>query len=591
MIRKFFIGMTVTALTTACITATTASAALPTYGEEWQNAETTQQTINFTDLPSTHWASKYITEMVNRKVISGYPDGRFRPNSTITRAEFAKIMITASGITPKKVNYSSFSDIPATNWASPFVESVKDYMTGYRTADGKYIFNPSAPATREDVAVAPVKLKGYDTNRLPDQSTIEAMFKDYAGISESAKSYVALAVENGLVSGFQDETFRPQATVTRAEATVMLWRAYQYGNDNKEIGGGQTTTNPTPTPTTPSTPNTSTPVSSAPTTPTEQPSMPSAKFTVETLVGGSGTGDVDGPVRTAKINQIDSMIVDKNNNIYFLDQHKRKVRKFNSSNGTVETFKAIDSQFDWSHTTVDKNMLQYNHEDFTPSLLGYSSINNKLYLLGQSSKKYSYDNDFIFDITSNVKMATYILRDDADGNVGYSSKSRTMSFINVPDDNTIYYGYDGAWKFKPSIFAGGQGNEAGLIGDYNQGTSIDFFGKSDALVNDNAVFIFDTGNNTLSKISLFPRKVETIVTLSNTPYDSVTNHSGKFYLTAGATVYELTTDGKLNTFIQGKDLIYNDGKPVQQISQMAFDSNDNVIFYDDNSKSIRRINL
>ncbi|GAA0135252.1 hypothetical protein YSY43_20920 [Paenibacillus sp. YSY-4.3] len=92
----------------------------------------------------------------------------------------------------------------------------------------------SAPATREVVAVALVKLKGYDANRPPDQSTIEAMFKDYAGISESAKSYVTLAVENGLVSGFQDEKFRPQATVTRAETTVMLWRAYQYGNDNKE---------------------------------------------------------------------------------------------------------------------------------------------------------------------------------------------------------------------------------------------------------------------------------------------------------------------------------------------------------------------
>jgi len=570
---------------------TTVSAALPTYGEEWQNAETTQQNVSFTDLPSAHWAYNYIAEMVNRKVISGYPDSRFRPNNTITRAEFAKIMITASGINAKKVNYSSFSDIPATNWASPFVESVKDYMTGYRTADGKYIFNPSAPATREDVAVALVKLKGYDANRLPDQSTLEAMFKDYAGISESAKNYVALAVENGLVSGFQDETFRPQATITRAEATVMLWRAYQYGNDNKEIGGGQTTTNPTST--TPSTPSPTTPGSSAPITPVDQPSAstPSAKFTVETLVGGSGAGDVDGPVRTAKINQIDSMVVDKSNNIYFLDSQKLKVRKFNSSNGTVETFKNIDAQFDWSHTTEDKNMLQYNHEDFKPSLLGYSLINNQVYLLGQSSKKYAYDNDFVFNITSNVSMATYILRSDEDGDVGYSSKSRTMTFMNTPDANTIYYGYDGAWKFNPSIFAGGQSKEAELVGDYNQGTGIDYFGKSDAIVNDNEIFVFDTGNNTLSKINLFPRKVETVVTLSGSRYDSITNHNGKFYLTAGTTVYELTTDGKLSTFIQGKDLVYNDGVPVQQIKQIAFDSNDNVIFYDDNSKSIRRINL
>ncbi|MHB0883238.1 S-layer homology domain-containing protein [Paenibacillus sp. SEL1] len=112
-------------------------------------------------------------------------------------------------------------------------------MTGYRTADGKYIFNSTAPAIREDVTVAIVKLKGYDTTRLPDQSIIEAMFTDFEGISESAKSYVALAVENSLVSRFQDDTFRPQAMITHGEATVMFWRAYQYSNDNKEISGGQ----------------------------------------------------------------------------------------------------------------------------------------------------------------------------------------------------------------------------------------------------------------------------------------------------------------------------------------------------------------
>jgi hypothetical protein len=143
-----------------------------------------------------------------------------------------------------------------------------------------------------------INLYSHNVNSLSKE--LSATSYDYAGISESAKSYVALAVENSLVSGFQDETFRPQATITRAEATVMLWRAYQYGNDNKEIGGGQTTTNPTPTPSAPATTDTS-----APTTPVDQPSAstPSAKFTVETLVGGSGAGDVDGPVRTAKINQ------------------------------------------------------------------------------------------------------------------------------------------------------------------------------------------------------------------------------------------------------------------------------------------------
>jgi S-layer homology domain. len=564
--------------------ASTASASIPSYGEEWLDAPGKTPVISFSDLPTNHWAYKYIFEMVERKVIEGYPDGKFRPNSTISRAEFAKIMVTASGIQAQKVNYSSFSDVPTSNWASPFVEAVKDYMTGYRTANGQYIFNPSAPALREDIAVALVKLKGYDMNRLPDHSLLEAMFKDYAGISESAKDYVALAVENGLVSGFPDETFRPQATVTRAEATVMLWRAYQYGNDNKGVGGDE------PSNTTPTQPQPNQPTSPPMPNQTQQPDT-NEKFTVDTLVGGNGEGDVDGPVRIAKINQIESMIVDKSNNIYFLDQQKRKVRKFNNSNGTVETFKSIDAQFDWLHETADKKILQYNHEDFTPLLLGYSSINNKVYLLGQSTKRYAYDNDFVFDITSNVVMATYILRNDEDGNVGYSSRSRTMAFISAPDANTIYFGYDGAWTFNPSIFKGGEGNEAELVGDFFQGTAIDFFGKSNAIVNDNTIFIFDAGNSTLSKINLFPRKIETVISLSGSEYDSITNRNGKFYITAGATVYELTTEGKLSTYIHSSDLVYNDGNPIKKIKHIDFDSNGNVIVYDDINKAIRRINL
>ncbi|MEK3884953.1 S-layer homology domain-containing protein [Paenibacillus sp. PL2-23] len=563
----------------------TSSAALPGYGEEWQNATETTPAVSFTDLPTTHWAYKYIAEMVNRKVINGYPDNKFRPNNTISRAEFAKIMVTASGIQAKKVNYSSFSDVPVTNWASPFVEAVKDYMTGYRTANKEYIFNPSAPALREDIAVALVKLKGYNVSRLPDHSTIEAMFKDYAGISESAKDYVALAVENGLISGFPDETFRPQATVTRAEATVMLWRAYQYGNDNKDVGSDDdNVTTPTPPETQPGQPST-------PTTP-EDPSQtePAAKFTVDTLVGGIGPGGIDGPVRMAKINRVDSMIVDKNNNVYFLDSTARKIRRFNNSNGTVETFKTIDTQFDWTHSTADQELRSYDHEYFVPSMLGYSLSDNKLYLLGLSSKRGEFNNDFVFDITNNVTMATYVLRADEDHKVGYSSTSIKMSFLTVAGGGEITYGYDWSWN-GDAIYTGEQGEEAELIGqDYDQ-TGVSLYGRSDAIVSGNEVFIFDTGISALSKISLFPRKVETVVSLRGNTYDSVTNYNGKFYTSIGSTIYELTTNGKLSTFINGNDLVYNDGRPIRKINHLYFDNQSNVIVYDDDNKAIRRINL
>jgi hypothetical protein len=188
----------------------------------------------FSDVDNQNWAYNAIKDLTTRKVLTGYPDGKFRPDKIVTRAEFAKIMVLAAGLTPTKVTSTSFTDIKPTDWYTPFIESAKEYLSGYSLSNGKIIYDPEAPALREDIAVAIVKLKGYNKTRLADRSIIQAMFKDYNGISDYAKDYVALAVENSLVSGFPDETFKAQQPVTRAQAAAMLWRAYQYGNDNKD---------------------------------------------------------------------------------------------------------------------------------------------------------------------------------------------------------------------------------------------------------------------------------------------------------------------------------------------------------------------
>lgn len=117
------------------------------------------------------------------------------------------------------------------------------------------------------------------------------------------------------------------------------------------------------------------------------------------------------------------------------------------------------------------------------------------------------------------------------------------------------------------------------------------YGKGDAVLTDSDFYVFDTGNKTLSKIHLFPRKVESVIKFDNMSFDSLTAYEGKFYLSSGTTIYELTTDGKLNIFINSNALTYNDGNPIKKISQLSFDSNGNVIIYDDDNKAIRRINL
>jgi len=575
------------------------------YGEELQNMPENTPTVSFSDLPSTHWAYKYIADLVNRKVFEGYPDHKFRPDRTISRAEFATIIVKAAGLQPKKVNYSSFSDVKVTDWSSPWIEAAKDYLTGYRTANGEYIYNPTAPALREDIAVAIVKLKGYDVARLANRSIIEAMFTDYEGISESAKDYVAIAVENGIVSGFPDETFRPQNSITRAEAAAMLWRAFMYGNDNKGVGGGEQTAPTTPTPVTE--PDT-TPVDPQSPAQPQQPSQ-GTKFSVDTLVGGTGQGDVDGPVHTAKINEVDSLAVDKDNNVYFLDEGARKVRKFDISSGTVSTFRQVDASFDWDYT-VDGNVTRISHTQFVPKKLAYSFANNSLYLLGYARAGYEQPEEYyteIFELTPEVKLSAYenYIADNS------SAGATKYPFFRINNDNEFIYGRGGDDDFynhkNSNIYKAQMNSQAELIGTSKDNTSVSFsydrYSRPsfpmDVISTNDSIYVFDSGvrhnssdpKNRLTRIQLFPREVETVVSFDNMTFDSVTVQNGKFYLSSGTTIYELTTEGKLTTFIDGKDLIYNDGNPITKISHMAFDSRGNVIVYDDDNKAIRRINL
>lgn len=234
-----------TVLSTVMVSGSFAALAVD-YGEEYENHPQQQTSQSFSDVPSTHWAFDYIGEMAQREVISGYPDGRFLPENQVTRAEFAKIMVCAAGMRVSNTNQTSFTDVYTSDWYCPYIEAAKEYLTGYSTAS-EMVYRPTTPALREDIAVALVKLKGYDTS-VVDESILN-MFSDSYSISDSAKKYVAVAVERGLISGYDDNTFRGQATITRAEAATMLWRAFQYGNDNKvtdsfENSTSQTTNSP-----------------------------------------------------------------------------------------------------------------------------------------------------------------------------------------------------------------------------------------------------------------------------------------------------------------------------------------------------------
>jgi len=104
---------------------------------------------SFPDVPATHWASGYIQIMVDEGIMEGDASGTFRPDAFITRAEAAAVLLRTLKVEPfHNLLSSSFNDVPATHWALGYIESMQKYglITGY--PDGAY--KPDAHILRSE---------------------------------------------------------------------------------------------------------------------------------------------------------------------------------------------------------------------------------------------------------------------------------------------------------------------------------------------------------------------------------------------------------------------------------------------------------
>ena len=180
----------------------------------------------FWDVAKDHWAFEAVCEFSERGVINGYEDDSFQPNKAVTRAEWAKMMIDAAGETATDNN--AYFDDMENHWANKYVNAAKKYMPG--TNGGYYL--PDQAATREEVTASLVKICGYDKSY--DYYGYLLNFTDFDTVSRVNQPYVNSAIKNNLISGFDDNTFRGGNSLTRAEAAVLLYRAFKNGKPNVE---------------------------------------------------------------------------------------------------------------------------------------------------------------------------------------------------------------------------------------------------------------------------------------------------------------------------------------------------------------------
>lgn len=164
----------------------------------------------FADVPDTAWYKEHVIQLTTSKIVSGYVDGSFRPNHNVSRSEFAKMMCLAMGWTLESPSSPSFTDVPKDHWAYQYVETAKsnEVIAGYE--DGT--FRPGKSITRAEIAKI-----ASETLALPSGTST------LSDISSSwAKDFIAKCVKANIVSGYNDNTFRPGNTATRAEAAKMV---------------------------------------------------------------------------------------------------------------------------------------------------------------------------------------------------------------------------------------------------------------------------------------------------------------------------------------------------------------------------------
>lgn len=159
--------------------------------------------------------------------IIGYTDGTVRPLNNIIREEVAAIffrLLTEEAGEAMHEEIAPYSDVPSTKWSSTPIATLA--KGGYITGRPDGTFAPEADITRAEFATIAARFSG-------DVETHETDFSDVDG--HWAENYIKVCVANGWITGYTDGTFKPDQSITRAEAMAIVNRMLGRSVDAKGI--------------------------------------------------------------------------------------------------------------------------------------------------------------------------------------------------------------------------------------------------------------------------------------------------------------------------------------------------------------------
>ena len=186
----------------------------------------------FKDVKNDFWAAKAIDYVYSRELFAGTAPSTFAPDAQMTRAMLATVIVRMTGY-DANFSGSAYKDVKPNSWYAKYVSFAK---TRGLVGDVEY-FRPDEPATREEMADMLYRLAKYNYIKLPEGSS---EFTDSADIGEKYRDDVDFCVGAGIISGYSDNTIKPQGHATRAEVATMIMRYNSYagkaGRDDRGSG-------------------------------------------------------------------------------------------------------------------------------------------------------------------------------------------------------------------------------------------------------------------------------------------------------------------------------------------------------------------
>lgn len=173
---------------------------------------------SFSDVPATHWASGAVQVMVAQQVVTGTSDLTFSPYQNVTRAEFAALIARKLNLKTSETN--RFNDVASGKWYAESITATAE--AGIVTGTSGSAFAPDELISRQEMVAMLIKAYLLKNNQSMSAMEDASPFADQGSISKWAQPYAAYAHELGLIQGRSGNKFQPLQHATRAEAVHLI---------------------------------------------------------------------------------------------------------------------------------------------------------------------------------------------------------------------------------------------------------------------------------------------------------------------------------------------------------------------------------